>query len=77
MTTLPADLLPEIDRRITAAHSALGTARTGFTEYPTGEALTECETAEATLNELLELRFALTRGVGGAHSRALARARAA
>ena len=51
----------EIDRRITAAFRELDAARTRFATWPSGAVANACETAEATVNELLELRFALTR----------------
>ena len=54
----------DVDRRIAVAWSALGTARTRFADAPSGDGVTACVTAEATVNELLDLRLALT--VGGA-----------
>jgi hypothetical protein len=50
----------ELDRRITAAFIELTIARTRFAASPSGEVLTACETAEMTVNDLLDLRFALT-----------------
>jgi hypothetical protein len=54
--------LTEIDRRIVAAYTELNVARARFYLSPCGEIVTACEQAEATVNELLELRYALTRG---------------
>jgi hypothetical protein len=53
--------LAEIDRRIVAAYTELNVARARFYLSPCGEIVTACEQAEATVNELLDLRFALTR----------------
>jgi predicted MarR family transcription regulator len=53
--------LAEIDRRIVAAYTELNVARARFYLNPCGEIVTACEQAEATVNELLELRYALTR----------------
>jgi hypothetical protein len=53
--------LAEIDRRIVAAYTELNVARARFYLSPCGEIVTACEQAEASVNELLELRFALTR----------------
>jgi hypothetical protein len=50
----------ELDRRIAAAFTDLTIARTRFASFPSGEVLTACEAAETSLNELLDLRFALT-----------------
>lgn len=52
--------LPDLDRRISAAFTELTVARARFQLNPCGEVVTACELAEAGLNELLELRFALT-----------------
>lgn len=57
----PAEL-PDVDRRIALAYTDLGLARSRFAEAPSGEGVTACETAEAAVNELLELRLALTLG---------------
>ena len=54
--------LAEIDRRIVAAYTELNVARARFYLSPCGEIVTACEQAEAAVNELLELRYALTRG---------------
>jgi hypothetical protein len=54
--------LAEIDRRIAVAYTELTVARARFYLSPCGEIVTACEQAEATLNELLELRYARTRG---------------
>jgi hypothetical protein len=56
----PADLVADVDRRIIAAFTELNVARARFYLSPCGEIVTACETAEATVNELLELRYALT-----------------
>jgi hypothetical protein len=53
--------LAEIDRRIVAAYTELNVARARFYLSPCGEIVTACEQAEAAVNELLELRYALTR----------------
>jgi hypothetical protein len=53
--------LAEIDRRIVAAYTELNVARARFYLSPCGEIITACEQAEAAVNELLELRYALTR----------------
>jgi len=53
--------LPALDRRILAAFGELTEARARFLLDPCGEVVTACESAEETLNELLEQRFALTR----------------
>jgi hypothetical protein len=54
--------LADLDARITAAYSDLTIARARFAQYPSGEAVTACETALAKLDELLDRRFATTRG---------------
>jgi hypothetical protein len=54
--------LADIDRRIVAAFTELNLARARFYLSPCGEIVTACEQAEATVNELLEQRFALTHG---------------
>jgi len=54
--------LAEIDRRIVAAYTELNVARARFYLSPCGEIITACEQSEAAVNELLELRYALTRG---------------
>jgi hypothetical protein len=56
----PTEHVAELDRRITAAFSDLTIARTRFAASPSGEVLTACELAESTVNDLLDLRFALT-----------------
>jgi hypothetical protein len=53
--------LAEIDRRIVAAYTELNVSRARFYLNPCGEIVTACEQSEATVNELLELRLALTR----------------
>jgi hypothetical protein len=53
--------LADLDSRITAAYSDLTIARARFAQYPSGEAVTACETALARLDELLDLRCSLTR----------------
>ena len=52
--------LADIDRRIVAAFTELNMARARFYLAPCGEIVTACEQAEATVNELLELRFSRT-----------------
>ena len=52
--------MAELDRRITAAFTALIIERTRFAASPSGEVLTACEDAETSVNELLDLRYALT-----------------
>ena len=73
MTTLPdavnvhavtadaptADVLTDLDRRITAAHRHLGVSRARFSDAPSGEGVTVCEAAEAALDELLDQRLLL------------------
>jgi hypothetical protein len=59
MTGSP-EQVSELDRRITAAFTSLTIARSRFAASPSGEVLTACETAETTVNELLDLRYALT-----------------
>jgi hypothetical protein len=54
--------LAEIDRRIAAAYTELNVARARFYLSPCGEIVTACERAEDAVNELLELRHALTCG---------------
>lgn len=53
--------IPEVDRRISCAFSDLGLARSRFADSPSGESVSACLNAEATVNELLELRLRLTR----------------
>jgi hypothetical protein len=50
----------ELDRRIAAAFTDLTIVRSRFAMSPSGEVLTACEVAESSLNELLDLRYALT-----------------
>lgn len=50
----------DVDRRIALAWGDLGTARNRFAASPSGEGVTACECAEATVNDLLELRLTLT-----------------
>ena len=52
--------LTDLDSRISTAYSDLTVARTRFAQYPSGEAVTACERALSAVDELLELRFALT-----------------
>ena len=59
---LPLSDLADVDRRISAAFSELGLARRRFADSPSGESLTACVAAEAAVDELLDLRFALTSG---------------
>jgi hypothetical protein len=73
----PADLVADIDRRIIAAFTDLNVARARFYLTPCGEVVTACETAESTVNELLELRFALTHGPGDGTARSAPPLRAA
>ena len=54
-------LLTDLDDRITSAWSDLTIARARFAQYPSGEAVTACETALTALDELLDRRFSLTR----------------
>ncbi|MGY1602187.1 hypothetical protein [Geodermatophilus sp. SYSU D00815] len=54
------DHVADLDRRIVAAYTELNVARARFYLDPCGEVVTACEAAEATVNELLEQRFALT-----------------
>jgi hypothetical protein len=61
----PAQTVSDIDRRITAAYTDLTVARARFYVAPCGEVVAACESAEATVNELLELRFALTHPAAG------------
>jgi hypothetical protein len=59
---LPLSDLADVDRRISAAFSELGVARSRFADSPSGESLTACVAAEAALDELLDRRLALTSG---------------
>lgn len=54
--------LAAVDRRISLAYTDLGLARSRFAEAPSGESVTACVSAEAAVNELLDLRLALTLG---------------
>jgi hypothetical protein len=54
--------LTDIDLRIVAAYRELVVARDRFTSSPCGEVVTACEQAEAAVNELLDLRYAVARG---------------
>ena len=47
----------EIDRLIVEAHRDLGAARSAFARSPSGAAATACRTAEARLDELLDVRL--------------------
>lgn len=59
---IPHDVdIPDVDRRISSAFGDLGLARSRFADSPSGESVTACLAAEATVNELLELRLRLTR----------------
>lgn len=60
---LAAPDLPAVDDRIAQAFGALGLARRRFAETPSGDSVTACLSAEAVVNELLELRLMLSRGV--------------
>ncbi|MGY1617982.1 hypothetical protein ACI797_14675 [Geodermatophilus sp. SYSU D00691] len=57
-----ADQVSDLDRRIVTAYTDLNVARARFYLDPCGEVVTACEQAEATVNELLEQRFAMTGG---------------
>jgi hypothetical protein len=57
----PADLA-DLDRRIAAAWTDLTVARARFAQNPSGEAVTTCEAALTLVDELLDRRFAATRG---------------
>lgn len=61
---LPLSDLAEVDRRISAAFSELGLTRSRFADAPSGESLSACVAAEAALDQLLDLRLALTSGRG-------------
>jgi hypothetical protein len=56
----PPDLLADVDRRIAAASRDLVVARERFPGATVGPGRCVREAAEATLDELLELRYALT-----------------
>ncbi len=53
----PAVAVSEIDQLITEAHRDLGAARSAFASAPSGAAVTACQTTEARLDELLDVRF--------------------
>ncbi len=57
-----ADDLTDVDRRIALAYTDLGQARSSFADAPSGAGATACVTAEDAVNELLDLRLALTLG---------------
>jgi hypothetical protein len=52
--------LPALDRRITAAKAALDLARAAANHCPSGGNIVGEATAEHKLDELLELRYAMT-----------------
>ena len=47
----------EIDRLIVEAHRDLGAARSAFARTPSSATSTACRTAEARLDELLDVRL--------------------
>jgi len=51
------DPVAQLDQSIGVAYTDLGNARARFAADPSGQAVTECEAAEAKLNELLDLRL--------------------
>jgi hypothetical protein len=53
-------LIAEIDRSISAAYTELTSARAGYAHCPSAARGSACVTAEAFLDELLDLRVALT-----------------
>jgi hypothetical protein len=55
-----SDLVANIDRNLFAAYLALVRARAGLARCPSTGGQRDCEAAEADLNDLLELRSALT-----------------
>jgi hypothetical protein len=59
--TVAPPQLSDVDHRIALAFSELGSARSRFAESPSGDGVLACMAAEATVNELLELRLTLTR----------------
>jgi hypothetical protein len=56
----PPDLLADVDRRIAAASREVTVTRARFPGMTPGPGRVVREAAEATLDELLELRYALT-----------------
>jgi hypothetical protein len=56
------DLIADLDRRIAAAHRDLDVTRQRFRTTTPGSGAAVCAAAEAAIDELLELRFALTAG---------------
>jgi hypothetical protein len=58
----PCSDLAGIDLRIVAAYRQLTEARANFRRSPCGELVTACEQAEAEMNDLLDLRYALVPG---------------
>jgi hypothetical protein len=52
--------LYDVDRRITLAFGDLARARSRFAVSPSGASITACVSAEAAMNELLELRLSLS-----------------
>ena len=61
-TARSAATLPDVDRRIAVAFGDLGRIRSRFADSPSGEGVTACVAAEQAMNELLDLRLALTAG---------------
>ena len=53
------DLVADIDEHLTLAYADLTLARQGFTRCPSAHRRSQCELAEAQLNELLDIRLAL------------------
>ena len=53
------DLVADIDQHLSVAYADLTLARRGFTRCPSASRRSECELAEAQVNELLDLRLAL------------------
>ena len=53
------DLVADVDQHLTVACADLAVARRGFARCPSARRRSECEMAEAQVNELLDLRLAL------------------
>lgn len=54
----------DIDRRLVLAYAGLTAARDGFARCPSAARERACRVAEAQLDELLDLRLAVTRPRG-------------
>jgi hypothetical protein len=67
---LPAVVpVSEIDRRIVEAYRDLAAARSAFSQFPSGAAITACQAAQTRLNDLLDERFDRMITSPGVHGR--------